>query len=86
MDVDCINDIYDDLVKYMTQIRDSNDYHLVMFVITDIIKEGSEVIVFGESIHLLEKAFNVKVKDNKAFLQGVVSRKKQIIPNISNFI
>ena len=86
MDTDCIKDIYDDLVIYMKQLLDTEEYDLVMFVITDIIKEGSEVIVFGESIPLLEKAFNIEVKDSKAFLPGVVSRKKQIIPDISSFI
>ena len=86
MDMDCLKDIYDELVDYMKYLLDTEKYHLVMFVITDIIKEGSEVIVFGESIPLLEKAFDVKVKDNKAFLPGVVSRKKQIIPDISSYI
>jgi len=86
MDTDCINDIYDDLIDYMKQICDSTDFHLVMFVITDIMKDGSEIIVFGESIPLLEKAFDVRVRNNRAFLPGVVSRKKQIIPDISSYI
>ena len=86
MDTDCIKDIYDELVKYMRIICDSNDFDLVMFVITDIIKEGSEIIVFGPSIPLLEKAFDIRVRNNKAFLPGVVSRKKQIIPNLSSYI
>ena len=34
----------------------------------------------------LKKAFNVKLEDNMAFLPGVVSRKKQVVPNIDNAI
>ena len=34
----------------------------------------------------IEKAFNVKLENNTAFLKGVVSRKKQVVPNIDNAI
>jgi manganese-dependent inorganic pyrophosphatase len=86
MDTDCANEIYDELLEYMKKLANSGKYHLVMFVITDIIKEGSLVIVFGDRIDLLEKAFNVEVIDHKAYLNGVVSRKKQIIPAISDYL
>ena len=86
MDINCINDIYDEVLSYMQQICDSNNYNLVMLLITDIIKEGSEVIAIGESVSLIEKAFSIDLIDRKAFLPGVVSRKKQIIPVLSNMI
>jgi manganese-dependent inorganic pyrophosphatase len=86
MDVDCIKDIHSELIEYMKQLCETKDYDLVMFVITDILKEGSEIIVFGEDINLLEKAFNITVVDGRAFLKGVVSRKKQIIPVISSYL
>lgn len=86
MDTDCIKDIYQEILDYMHQICESNSYNLVMLLITDIIKEGSEIIVIGESKTLIEKAFNLEIVDNKAFLPGVVSRKKQIIPVLSNII
>ena len=34
----------------------------------------------------IEKAFDVKLEDNTAFLPGVVSRKKQVVPRIDCFI
>lgn len=86
MDTDCIKDIYNEILDYMHQICESNRYDLVMLLITDIIKEGSEIIVIGESKALIEKAFNVEIKENRAFLSGVVSRKKQIIPVLSNIL
>lgn len=51
-----------------------------MFLITDIVNSNSQVIVLGESASLVEKAYNVKLEDNTALLEGVVSRKKQVVP------
>lgn len=51
----------------------------VFFLITDIINSNSQVITFGNNA-LVEKSYSVKVENNTAFLPGVVSRKKQVIP------
>lgn len=53
---------------------------LFMFAITDIINSNSKAIVLGNNANLVEKAYNVKLENNIVFLPGVVSRKKQIIP------
>ena len=60
----------------------ANNIDLFLFAITDIINSNSEAIVLGNKKEIAEKAFNVKLEDNRAFLPGVVSRKKQIIPVI----
>lgn len=59
-----------------------NGTDLFMLAITDIINSNSQAIVLGNRVDVVEKAFNVKLEDNMAFLPGVVSRKKQIIPVI----
>jgi manganese-dependent inorganic pyrophosphatase len=86
MDTNCINEILEDLLRYMHQLRETGNYQLVMFCITDIIREGSEIIAIGESVPILEKAFNITLKNNQAFLPGVVSRKKQILPLLANLV
>jgi manganese-dependent inorganic pyrophosphatase len=53
---------------------------LFMFAITDIINSNSEAIVLGKRTDIVEKAYNVKLENNRAFLPGVVSRKKQMLP------
>ncbi len=58
----------------------TNGLGLFMFVITDIINSNSQTIALGEHATLVEKAYNASLKDNTAFLPGVVSRKKQVIP------
>ncbi len=50
--------------------------------VTDIINCNSEIIALGSRIDVIEKAFKIKLENNKAFLPGVVSRKKQLAPNI----
>ena len=56
---------------------------LFVFLITDIINTNSKVIALGEQKDAVEKAFNVKLDENdSAMLEGVVSRKKQVVPPI----
>lgn len=51
-----------------------------VLAMTDIINSNSQAIVLGNRSDIVEKAYGVKLQDNTAFLEGVVSRKKQIIP------
>ena len=59
---------------------------LFLFAITDILNSNSEIIVLGNKANIVEKAFGKKLENNRAFLEGVVSRKKQILPNIDKNI
>ena len=52
---------------------------LFFVAITDVINSDSQVVALGNKA-LVEKAFNVTLENNTAFLPGVVSRKKQIVP------
>lgn len=53
---------------------------LFVFAITDIVNSNSEALVLGKRADIVEKAYNVKLENNRAFLPGVVSRKKQMLP------
>lgn len=53
-----------------------------LVAVTDIINCNSEIIALGNRTDVIEKAFNVKLENSRAFLPGVVSRKKQIAPQI----
>ena len=58
----------------------TNGLDIFVFVITDILESNSQAIVLGNSTEIFEKGFGKKLEDNTAFLPGVVSRKKQILP------
>lgn len=80
-----INDVLKgkaDIENAITSFINANGTDLFVLAITDIINSNSQAIVLGSRVDVFEKAFNVKIEDNMAFLPGVVSRKKQIIPVI----
>jgi manganese-dependent inorganic pyrophosphatase len=56
---------------------------LFLFVITDILNNDSTAIAVGKSSDKVEQAFNVSLDNNTALLKGVVSRKKQIVPQLT---
>ena len=64
-------------------IKDKN-LDLFVFAITDILNGDSELLVLGDRKDIIEK--NYKLEDNKSFAKGVVSRKKQILPLVTDNI
>ena len=59
---------------------------LFVLAITDILNSNSEIIALGTKTDAVEKAFGKKLENNRAFLEGVVSRKKQLLPFIDKNI
>ncbi|MGE8206487.1 manganese-dependent inorganic pyrophosphatase [Heyndrickxia sp. NPDC080065] len=57
---------------------------LFLFVVTDILKSESIAVALGKATSAVETAFNVKLENNTATLKGVVSRKKQIVPQLTD--
>ncbi len=57
---------------------------LFFFVVTDILTNDSVGLALGKKTEAVEKAFNVQLDNNTALLKGVVSRKKQIIPVLTD--
>ncbi len=86
MDIEGFMPLKEEMLQYMeTKAKEAN-LDMVMLLLTDILNEGSEILVAGEQPEIVEKAFNVTLKDNGAFLPGVLSRKKQVVPPITNTI
>ncbi|MGO4275378.1 manganese-dependent inorganic pyrophosphatase, partial [Paenibacillus sp. TAF58] len=57
---------------------------LFLFVVTDILNNDSVGLALGRKANAVEKAYNVTLVDNKAPLKGVVSRKSQIVPVLTD--
>lgn len=53
---------------------------LFLLVVTDILNNDSIGLALGAKADAVEKAYNVKLENNTALLKGVVSRKSQIVP------
>ena len=69
-----------ELEEGIQKIIEKENLDLFMLVITDIVNSNSQVIALGKNASLVEKAYGVKLENNTALLKGVVSRKKQIVP------
>ena len=69
-----------ELEAEMEKIIEKENLDLFMLLITDIVNSNSQVIALGKAANLIEKSYNVKLEDNTALLKGIVSRKKQVIP------
>ena len=72
--------IKDELMEDIKKVKDEQNLHTVALLLTDIMKEGSEILVSSDDTSIFEKAFNCKLEDGKVWLDGCLSRKKQIIP------
>ena len=69
----------DELLKTMNADMKKGNYDLFVVIVTDLIKEGSEVFAAGKT-DIFEKAMNVKLKDSSVYIDGLMSRKSQVIP------
>ncbi|GAB2021917.1 manganese-dependent inorganic pyrophosphatase [Pseudolactococcus yaeyamensis] len=61
----------------------ANGYSDFVFMITDIVNSNSEILALGQNIGKIEAAFDFELKNNHAFLAGAVSRKKQVVPQLT---
>jgi manganese-dependent inorganic pyrophosphatase len=70
----------EELENAISKIIDEKELDLFMFVVTDILTNDSTALALGKKAQSVEDAYNVKLENNTALLKGVVSRKKQIVP------
>ena len=74
------------LMIEMENLRSKEGLNFVIFIITNILTNDSLGIVLGDNLEIVSKAFNEEIKNDLIVLKGVVSRKKQVIPPLTNSI
>lgn len=57
--------------------------HSALLVLTDVMEEGSELLLASDDASIITKALNTTLSD-KMWLPGVMSRKKQVVPQLEN--
>ena len=72
----------ENIEKVIEKEIENNDLQLFIFAITDILNSNTQIITLGKEAQVAEKGFEKVLEDNMMFLEGVVSRKKQILPVI----
>lgn len=79
--LDQVADVRADLVKAMEAVK-ADGRHSVLLMLTDVVKEGTDLVVLSDDPALIEKAFGTKLTGNSMWIPGMMSRKKQTIPNL----
>lgn len=83
MDIEGFLPYKKDMLDYMNKFAEDNNLEFTLLLLTDIINANSEIFVGGPRPELVEKAFNVQLIDRQGTLEGVISRKKQVVPAIT---
>ncbi|CAM3102151.1 manganese-dependent inorganic pyrophosphatase [Streptobacillus ratti] len=74
------------LLIEMNNLIEKEKSTFVLFVITNILTNNSIGLVVGNNLDVVERAFNEKINDNTIVLKKVVSRKKQVVPPLTEVI
>lgn len=75
----------EDLLLYMKKEKENKNYNAIIFVVTDIVREGSYFFFESDIEGIINGSFEVEEKQG-TFVPWVVSRKKQIVPMIMSYI
>ncbi|MGT2929184.1 manganese-dependent inorganic pyrophosphatase [Streptococcus dentasini] len=81
-----INEVLDrqaEIEEAIKTSQEANGYSDFVLMITDILNSNSEILALGSHMDKVEAAFNFKLENNHAFLEGAVSRKKQVVPQLT---
>lgn len=76
----------DEIVAEMKKLCEEKGYDMDIVILTDIIKEGSYLIFVGEPKNLIGEAFGEDASKGIMYLDGVMSRKKQVVPPLSEAV
>ncbi|QFJ53624.1 putative manganese-dependent inorganic diphosphatase [Pseudobutyrivibrio xylanivorans] len=78
-----LNSIKSGIQSYMQTVQASSDLDAVFVMLTDILNESTELLFVGDTADkIIADAFRMPVATDSYLLEGVVSRKKQLIPPI----
>lgn len=83
MDIEGFMPLKDEMLAYMSNKAKESGLDMTLLLLTDIINEGSQILVAGDKPEIAERAFKVELVDSTAFLPGILSRKKQVVPPVT---
>ena len=80
VDIEDVLGRQEELVNLLNKNVADNGLDLFFFVVTDILNNDSTAVAVGQVAEAAAKAFGAEIVDGRIALPGVVSRKKQIVP------
>lgn len=85
-DMESLEAIKDELIEAMEEKADNRGYVSFILMLTDIFKQASQIVAVGPNKDVVAKAFDKELSDHSFYAPGVLSRKKQVIPPITDMI
>ena len=85
MNFDEIEKNIDEYVKVLDKVSEANNYVLVALYVTDIVKNGSYIIYNTKGKNIIDIAYQKDAKEG-CFIEGCISRKKHVVPQITSII
>ena len=78
-----VADIRDDLLNAVKEVK-ADGRHTVLLMLTDVVKEGTQLVVVSDDVALVEGAFGgtLDAATESMWIDGMMSRKKQTVPNL----
>ena len=86
MTTDEIMNKKEDFISELNEIAENQGYVAVALFVTDILKNGSYILFNESAKDIFAKSFNVENIEEGYFFEGLVSRKKQVVPKIMNYM
>ncbi|MBY6187595.1 manganese-dependent inorganic pyrophosphatase [Marinobacter hydrocarbonoclasticus] len=80
IDLSVLDAVKPELEADIAKLKAEGNRHSVLLLLTDIMKEGSELLAVSDDLTVIERAYGLPLQDGKVWLDGVLSRKKQVVP------
>lgn len=86
LDIDSIMKDIDSYIKLIENMKEKGDYKFIVVAITDILKNGSYFIFTESGKEIIKAGYATTDISEGMYIDGQVSRKKQIVPALINGI
>jgi manganese-dependent inorganic pyrophosphatase len=81
--LDQVADIRGDLYNAVQEVK-ADGRHSVLFMLTDVVEEGTDLMVVSDEPSIIEGAFSGKIEGQSMWVDGMMSRKKQVVPSLQD--
>ena len=86
LDIDSVFEHKEEYINYINELAVNREYRLVLLVVTDIIRNGSYLLFTDNAREIISDAYGIENIEQGTYIDGVVSRKKQVVPAIMDVI
>lgn len=86
VDLSMVDPYREDLYAEIKKVKEEKGAEGIFLMLTDIMKEGTDMMFIADDPSVLEKAFGEKPGEKTVWLDGVMSRKKQVVPNFQKVL